>query len=208
MDNLLIYTDTVEKHEEIVQEVHRRLTKNRLAISPEKCVWRTQEVEFQGYLIGRDGIKMSPDKIEVVLQWKSPSSLVETQSYLGFANFYRRFIQDYSKVARPLTELTISSPKEWRWTNEAELGFQELKERFTTAPILAHFQSEEPVIIETDDSDFALGAVHSQRDGNNRLHPVAFHSRKFSLEEINYEIHDKALLTIVDTFCHTQVVRG
>jgi hypothetical protein len=99
MDDLLIYADTVEKHDEIVQEVLRRLTKNRLAISPEKCVWRTQEVEFLGYLIGRNGIKMSPDKVEAVLEWKSPSSLVETQSFLGFANFYRQFIQDYSQVA-------------------------------------------------------------------------------------------------------------
>jgi hypothetical protein len=154
LDDLLIYADTVERHDEIIQEVLRRLTKNRLAISPDNCVWRTQEVEFLGYLIGRDGIKMSLDKVEVVLQWKFPSSLVETQSFLGFADFYRRFIQDYSKVARPLTELTKSSPKEWRWTNEAELAFQKLKEHFTTAPILAHFQPQEPVIVETDASDF------------------------------------------------------
>jgi hypothetical protein len=83
MDDLLIYADTMEGHNEIIQKVLQRFTKNRLAISPEKCVWRTQEVEFLGYLIGWDGIKMSPDKVEAVLQWKSPSSLVETQSFLG-----------------------------------------------------------------------------------------------------------------------------
>jgi len=125
------------------------------------------------------------------------------QSFLGFANFYRRFIQDYSRVARPLTELRKKEQrKEWSWSLEAEAAFQELKKRFTTAPILAHFDAAKLVIIETDASDFAIGAVLSQRDNENRLHPVAFHSRKFQPAEINYEIHDKELLAVVDAFKH------
>jgi len=124
------------------------------------------------------------------------------QSFLGFANFYRRFIQDYSRVARPLTELTKKTGKEWSWNPEAGAAFEELKRRFTTAAILAHFNAEKPVIIETDASDFAIGVVLSQRDEENRLHPVAFHSRKFQPAEINYEIHDKELLAVVDAFKH------
>jgi len=92
--------------------------------------------------------------------------------------------------------------KDWRWTPEAELVFKELKNRFTTAPILAHFDPQKPVIVETDASDFALGAILSQRDRKNCLHPVAFHSRKFSPAKINYEIHNKELLAIVDYFKH------
>jgi len=202
MDDLLIYAKTVEEHDRIVQEVFRRLRENKLAISPDKCVWQQAEVEFLGYLIGREGIKMSQEKVEAVLEWKSPSSRTEVQSFLGFANFYRRFIQDNSRVARPLMELTKGNAKDWRWTPEAELVFKELKNRFTTAPILAHFNPQSPVIVETDALDFALGAILSQRDHENRLHPVAFHSRKFSRMEINYEIHDKELLAIVDSFKH------
>jgi hypothetical protein len=202
MDDLLIYADTIERHDEIVQEVLRRLTKNRLAISPEKCVWRTQEVEFLGYIINKDGIKMSQEKVEALLSWKYPSTLTEVQSFLGFANFYRRFIQDYSRVARPLTELTKGDKKDFIWTSDGARAFDELKQRFTTAPILAHFNPQKPVIIESDASDFALGAVLSQRDEENRLHPIAFHSRKFQPAEINYEIHDKELLAIVDAFKH------
>jgi len=127
--------------------------------------------------------------------------LTEVQSFLGFANFYRRFIQDYSRVARLLTELTKKTDK-WAWNNEADAAFTELKQRFTTAPILAHFDAQKPVIIETDASDFAIGAVLSQRDNEGRLHPVAFHSRKFQPAEINYKIHNKELLAIVDTFKH------
>jgi len=144
---------------------------------------------------------MAKNKVESVLDWKPPKSLTEVQSFLGFANFYRRFIQDYSTIARPLTELTKRTEK-WTWTNEAETAFRELKHRFTSAPLLAHFDAQRPVIIKTDASDFAIGAILSQRDEENRLHPVAFHSRKFTPVEINYEIHDKELLAIVDAFKH------
>jgi len=202
IDDLLIYAKTREEHDEIVLEVLKRLQTNKLALSAEKCEWRKEEVEFLGYIVGREGIKMSEEKIKGVLEWKSPTSLVEVQQFLGFANFYRRFIQDYSRVARPLTELTKGDGKDWKWTNEAEQAFKELKMRFTTAPILAHFEPERPAIVETDASDFALGAVLSQRDDDNRLHPNAFHSRKFTPAEINYEIHDKELLAIVDSFKH------
>jgi len=202
MDDLLIYAKTAEEHDKIVQEVHRRLRENKLAVSPDKCVWRQTEVEFLGYLIGREGIKMSQEKVETVQEWKSPSSQTEVQSFLGFANFYRRFIQDYSGVARPLTELTKGNAKDWRWTPKAELAFKELKNRFTTALILAHFDPQRPVIVKKDTSDFALGAILSQRDPENCLHTVAFHWRKFSRAEINYEIHDKELLAIVDSFKH------
>jgi len=203
MDDILVYVDTEKQHDNTVREVLRRLQRNGLAVSPEKCVWKTQEVEFLGYIIGREGIKMSQEKVEAVLEWKTPRNLTEVQSFLGFANFYRRFIQDYSRVARPLTELTKKEQgKEWSWSLEAEAAFQELKRRFTTAPILAHFDAAKPVIIETDTSDYAIGAVLSQRDNENRLHPVAFHSRKFQPAEINYEIHDKELLAVVDAFKH------
>jgi len=105
-------------------------------------------------------------------------------------------------VARPITELTKATTKNWKWTPKAESAFTELKNRFTSAPILAHFDPKRPVIVETDASDFALGAVLSQRNNENRLHPIAFHSRKFTPAEINYEIHDKELLVIVDSFKH------
>jgi len=201
MDDILVYAETEEKHDEMVREVLKRLQNNGLAVSPEKCVWKAQEVEFLGYIIGRNGIRMSEEKVEAILGWKTPESLTETQSFLGFANFYRRFIQDYSRVARPLTELT-KKDKEWNWNAEADAAFAELKKRFTTAPILAHFDSAKEVIIETDASDFVIGAILSQRDEERRLHPVAFHSRKFQPAEINYKIYDKELLAVVDAFKH------
>jgi transposase InsO family protein len=202
IDDILIYATTREKHDRLVTEVLTRLRDNRLAVSAEKCEWAKDEVEFLGYMVGREGVKMSQEKVQAVLEWKSPQSLMEVQQFLGFANFYRRFIRDYSKIARPLTELTKGDGKEWAWTTEAEEAFVELKNRFTTAPTLAFFDPTKPSIVETDASDFALGAILSQRDHENLLHPIAFHSRKFTPAEINYEIHDKELLAIVDSFKH------
>jgi len=203
MDDILVYPKTWEEHDQIVKEVLKRLQGNGLAVTPEKCLWRLQEVEFLGYIIGCDGFKMSTEKVEAVLQWERPGNITEVQSFLGFANFYRRFIQDYSKVAQPLTELTKKEAgKSWEWNLEADAAFKELKKRFTTAPILAHFDPTKPVIIESDTSDSTLGAVLSQRDDENRLHQLAFHSRKFQPAEINYEIHDKELLAVVDAFKH------
>jgi len=201
MDDILIYAKNEGEHDRLVKEVLKRLQQNGLAISPEKCVWKTREVEFLGYVIGANGIKMSKEKVEAILSWKKPISMTEVQTFLGFANFYRRFIKDYSKIARPLTELTKKTEK-WLCNQEAEAAFAELKRRFTTAPILAHFDPTKPVIVETDASDFGIAAVLSQRAEENQLHPVAFHSRKFQPAEINYEIHDKELLAIVDAFKH------
>jgi len=162
MDDILVYARTEEEHDRLVKNVLERLQQNRLAVSPEKCVWKAEEVEFLGYIIGRNGISMSQDKVEAVLAWERPTSIKEVQSFLGFANFYRRFIQGYSQVARPLTELTKKKEEgQWRWNPEAEKAFKELKKRFTTAPILSHFNPTRPVIIETDASDFAIGAVLS-----------------------------------------------
>ena len=142
IDDLLIYAKTEEEHDTIVK-VLQRLRANRLAISPEKCAWKLKEVEFLGYVIGREGIKMAEEKVKAVLEWKSPASLVETQSFLEFANFYRRFIKDFSRVVQPIMELTkATTTKDWKWTAEAEQAFSELKHCFTSAPSLGHFEPQ------------------------------------------------------------------
>jgi hypothetical protein len=117
---------------------------------------------------------------------------------LGFANYYRIFIKDFSQVAAPLTRL-IGKDK-FQWNEEAEATFEALKTLFVSAPILHHIDFSKAFFMEIDESDFALGAVLLQMGTNDKLHPIAFHSRKFSTAEINYEIHDKEILEIVDSF--------
>jgi len=146
-----------------------------------------------------DGVTIRKRKVESIKKWRSPRSVKEVQIFIGFANFYRRFIKDFSKICKPITETKKGNPKDFSWGKEQEAAFEELKHRLTTAPILAHFYPERETGEETDASDFALGCILSQLF-DRRLHPVAFHSGKLSPTERNYEIDDKELLAIQEAF--------
>jgi hypothetical protein len=132
------------------------------------------------------------------MEWRKPKIVQDVQCFLGFANFYRLYIQDYSKIAAPLMRLTCKDKLEWN--AGADQAFQDLKIAFTTAPILVHLDFSKPFFLESDTSDYALGAVLFQKGKDKQLHSIAFHSIKFTAVEINYEIHDKEILAIVDSF--------
>ena len=144
---------------------------------------------------------MSEKKIEEVKNWAVPRTVKDVQEFLGFkfANFYRRFIQGFAQIAVALTALTRKD-EPWSWTPRCQKAFDMLKQTFTSAPILAHFDATLPSIIETDASHYAVGVIHSQIQKNGRVHPVAFLSRKFSPAEMNYDIHDKETVAIVLAF--------
>ena len=136
--------------------------------------------------------------MKTVLEWDATESVKDIQSFLGFVNFYRQFIEGYSELTRPLSDLTKKTEKCF-WSAECDKAFQELQSRFTSAPILRHFEPHLPCIIECDASDFAICAILSQKcDG--RLHPVAFYSCKMYKHVINYKILDKELLAITSAF--------
>lgn len=128
-----------------------------------------------------------------------PNSVKVVQCFLGFANFYRLFIRDYSSIAAPLIALTKKG-KPFQWTMKANDAFLTLKKAFTSAPILVHADPSKAFVVEEDGSDFALGAILSQEGPNGSLHAVAFYLRKFTATEINYEIYDKELMAIVVAF--------
>jgi hypothetical protein len=140
---------------------------------------------------------MDPDKIKTVKDWKEPVNVKGIQSFLGFANFYRRFIRDFSKITTPLTKLTKKEVP-WLWDDAAQQAFEQLKTAMISEPILQHFDPDRPLTLETDASDYAIGAVCSQPDNSNVLHPLGYFSRKLRDAELNYDIHDKELLAIVE----------
>ena len=142
---------------------------------------------------------MDPSKVEAITSWPAPKSVHDVRVSLGLANFYRRFIQSFSKIAAPITEL-LRKNRKFKWTSEAQAAFNSLRTSFTTAPVLRHFDPSLPTVLEADASDYAVGAVISQRDPESgMLHPITFHSRKFNSAELNYEIYDKEMLAIVET---------
>jgi len=119
----------------------------------------------------------------------------DIQSFLGFTNFYHRFIFRYSEITVPLTRLTRKGTP-WHFTDECHSAFEALKKAFTTALVLTHWIPDTQITVETDASDYALAAVLSIMTSNGKLHPIAFHSQTFSTLELNYDIHDKELLAI------------
>ena len=161
-----------------------------------KGQFSVKETEFLGYIIKPGGITTDSRKVQAIIEWDTPRNIKDVQSFLGFANFYRRFIKEYSKIAEPLTSLTHKD-KKFAWSPEAQKAFDELKRRFMESPILAFFDPERDVIIETDASDHTIAGVISQPDDQGRLRPLTFYSKKLGPAECNYQIYEKELLAIV-----------
>src|SRR3989440_229865 len=196
LDDILIYSKNPDEHDEHVRLILQKLKEYSLKVDLEKSEFDKEEVEFLGHIIGKDGIRMDPRKIQAILEWPVPENLKDLQAFLGLANYYRRFIKHYSKIAGPLFRFTKKGVP-FKWDIPSQEAFDLLKKKFTSAPVLMVFDPAKPIYIETDASDYALGACISQKDDQGRLHPVAFLSRKFTAAELNYQIHDKELMAIV-----------
>jgi len=140
---------------------------------------------------------MDPVKVVGVREWPTLENKMDIQAFLGFINFYRKFIQDFSTKARPLFDLTCSK-RVWTWSEKEQMAFENLKTAVTTAPVLVSPQDSELFWVEADSLDFATGAVLSQQSTTDgKWHPVAFYSKSLSSVERNYEIHDKEMLAII-----------
>ncbi|MBW0517522.1 hypothetical protein O181_057237 [Austropuccinia psidii MF-1] len=168
---------------------------NNLFAKASKCVFHASNVEYLGYVVSSDGLKMNASKVEQILNWPQPKNIKALQSFLGFANFYQCFINNYSKKITALTSI-LKKDSPFIINEEGLSQLQILKEAFATAPFLAHFNPSLPTIVKTDASDYALGAVLSQVNHTGK-HPIAFDSCKLLPAELNYEIYDKELLGIV-----------
>ena len=199
LDDILIYSDDPTEHKKHVREVLRRLRLHGLFCKPEKCEFHQDTVNYLGFVLSKDGLTMDPSKVQTIQDWPVPRKVKDIQSFLGFANFYRRFIADYSKIVVPLTRLTRKGVP-WIFSDAALHSFNTLKLAFTTAPILTHWIPDKQLIVETDASDYALGAILSIQLDSGEVHPVAFHSRTFTPPELNYDTHDKELLAIFEAF--------
>ena len=197
LDDILIFTEALEQHWEVTRRVLKLLEENQLFLKPDKCEFEQTKVEYLGVIISYNSVEMDPVKVMGVAEWPVPNNKKEVQSFLGFINFYRRFIQDFSHHARPLFNLTKNDVK-WLWSQEEQLAFDTLKGLVTSAPILTSPDNSRPFRIEADSSDFATGAVLSQRSViDGKWHPVAFLSKSLLEVERNYEIHDKEMLAII-----------
>jgi hypothetical protein len=200
LDDILVYSSNMTEHYEHVERVLEKLKEYDLELKPEKCEFHKEEVEFLGHMVGINGVRIGESKIKTIREWETPKTVKDIQSFLGFVNFNRQFIKDFSKIAIQLTKLTKKEIA-WEWGEPQERAFQALKEACIQEPVLIAFTSGKPLRIETDASDLALGAVLLQ-EKEGKWHPIAYHSRKFSEHEERYDVHDKELLAIVVALEH------
>jgi hypothetical protein len=196
LDDILIFSKDPAEHSNHVREVLQRLARNQLFCKPSKCHFHVTTVDYLGIQISPQGFSMDEKKIEAVTSWPTPKSVKQVQAFLGFVNYLRRFIPDFSSIARPLHNLT-QKDKPWKWGEPEDNSFQELKQRVTHRPVLAHSDPSKPYFLETNASGVAMGAILSQRSEDGRLHPIAYMSKSFNNAERNYDTHDKELLAII-----------
>ena len=190
IDDIVIHTETLEEHWHITKEVLEILRTNKLYIKPEKCEIEKEKIEYLGVVVSEGKVEMDPIKTEALTSWPTPKKLKELQSFLGFCNFYRRFIRDYSKIAKPLNQLT--GKEEWKWGAEQQTAFDTLRRVITERPVLVIPVDDEPYRVEANSSDFTLGTVLLQWQ-NNKWHPIAYLSKSLTEAEQNYEIYNKEL---------------
>ena len=196
LDDILIYSDTLEEHHKHVRAVLQELQAAGLQVDIDKTEFHVSETRFLGVIVGINGLRMDPQKIDAIVQWPVPKTLKQVQSFIGFCNFYRRFIAEFAKIVGPLTALS-KKDKLFLWDEACQQAFDTLKARVSSAPILAHFDSSKEAVLEVDSSDFVTGGILSQVGDDGLLHPVAFFSKRMIAAECNYEIYDKELLAII-----------
>ena len=195
-DRMLCYSDTAEDHLRHLRIVLQTLRDHKLYANKEKCYFFLQELEFIGHIVGKDGIKLDPAKVKAILEWPTPRNATEVRRFHGLANYYRRFVKDFSKIASPLNELTGERSK-FYWGPAAEEAFRNLKEAIASVPNLVPFDFEKETRVTTDASDVAVGAELSQKDANGKWHPTAFYSAKLTPTEVKYPTHERELLAII-----------
>jgi len=167
LDNILIFTKTEEEHMQVVQQVLQVLKENKLFLRLEKCKFYKQQIEYLDLVISQNKVSMDPVKVAEVQEWPTLENKTDVQAFLGFVNFYQRFIQDFSAKARPLFDLTHSE-QVWTWSGKEQVAFEDLKTAVTTAPVLVSPQESDPFRIKADSLDFATRAVLSQQSMTNR----------------------------------------
>ena len=202
IDDILIFSKTGEEHQAHVIQVLERLKEHRLFASPEKCSFYAANVTFLGFSISARGIKMESDKLSTVLDWPYPRDQKELGRFLGYLNFYRKFINGFSGLAAPLTTLTQEKQDAVAGLKSAEClsAFRVLKDHFKSAPLLVHFDFSKPRFLHVDSSKYALSAVLLQHNVKGRLRPVSFLSKKWTEKESSWQCHDQELGAIVQAF--------
>src|SRR5277367_5168266 len=196
MDDILIFAPTLEELANSERKVLQKLREHDLYLKPKKCEFRKPQVEYLGMVIQKGRISMDPVKLGGIQDWPVPTTVKQVRSFLGFGNFYRKFIKNFSNLAQPLNEL-LKKDKRFKWNTNQQQAFDILKQRFTEEPVLMMPDHTRPFQIEVDASKYATGGILTQTDSNGARHPCAFISKSMNDAQRNYDTGDRELLAII-----------
>ena len=200
LDDIIVLGRSFEEHIRNLDSVFQRLRESGLRLKPSKCSFFRKQVQYLGHVISRDGVATDPEKTAKVATWPVPTCKREVQQFLGFANYYRRFIKDFAQLARPLHRLTEQTTP-FIWTDSCQESFDQLRRCLCSAPVLAYPDFSKPFILDTDASDAGVGGVLSQVDSNGEERVIAYGSRLLTKPERRYCVTRRELLAVV-TFVH------
>ncbi|PIK34749.1 hypothetical protein BSL78_28428 [Apostichopus japonicus] len=195
IDDIIVHGRTFEEHIERLSSVLQRLREANLTLKTKKCCLFQSKVEFLGHVVSGEGISPNPRKVKDVAEWVTPSTLTDLRSFLGLATYYRRFIEGFASIARPLHALTEKG-KQFKWSDDCAEAFATLKNKLTSSPILAYPYDKDPFVLDTDASQFGIGAVLSQKQSGQEL-VISYGSRLLTKRERNYCTTRKELLAVV-----------
>ena len=203
LDDVIIFSDTLEDHEKDIREVFELIRQAKLKLKLEKCQFMQKSVNYLGHVITPEGIHPDPAKIEKIVNYKVPTSADEVRSFLGLIGYYRRFVPNFGSIAKPLTLKTHKdlAKKKFIWTEADQKAFEDLRNRLITPPILAYPDFEQKFLLFTDACDYGIGAVLSQVQ-NGKEHPIAYASRQLKDAETRYHTTEKEALAIVYAIEH------
>jgi hypothetical protein len=192
IDDILIYSSSMEEHAEHLRKVFQKLRENKLYAKLEKCEFGVTEVDFLGHRITREGLMMDNHKVKAILDWEPPKSVPALRSFLGLASYYHKFIKNFAKIAAPLTNLLKKSAVTYDWDEAGDEAFEALKGILVKVPVLKLPDFDKDFEIHSDASDFAIRGVIVQ-DGR----PVAFESKKLSETEKRWLTHEKEMWVVI-----------
>lgn len=191
LDDIVVFGRTIQEHNQNLVTLFDRLRATGLKLQPDKCEFLRPELEYLGHLITAEGVKPNPNKINAVQDFKIPSNQKQVKSFLGLSGYYRKFIMNFSTIAKPLIELT-KTDQPFNWTDKCDESFKKLKKLLCSSPVLRYPDYDKEFTLTTDASNVGLGGVLSQEG-----HPICYISRTLNKPEMNYTTTEKELLAIV-----------
>jgi transposase InsO family protein len=214
LDDIICFGNSFQQHLERLNEILQKLIEAGLKLKPSKCHFFREKLVFLGHMVTKDGVTTDPAKLEALSEWPPPKNIKDVRAFLGFCSYYRRYVKNFAEISEPIAYLTRKEHK-FMWTKEADQAFQNLKQALMNAPILAYPQDEGLFVLDTDASEFGIGAVLSQiqtsditqfprktlsdleKKFNGEEKVISFGSRILTKEERNYCVTRKELLAIV-----------